>query len=115
MYDSALRMILDSFKSAWRLHKDLRLNDECSRKLRLQLLALQLEPESCLDLYEDSEQDDDGCVGDPHVQEPPSPAPAPSPALTRLRLGPRARTGEVQIMIGVNTGVIGTQVNLTIL
>ena len=64
-----------------------------------------------LDLYEDSEEDDDGCVGDPHVQEPPSPA----PALTRLRLGPRARTGEVQIMIGVNTGVIGTQVNLTIL
>ena len=65
-----------------------------------------------LDLYEDSEQDDDGCVGDPHVQEPPSPS--PTPALTRLRLGPRARTREVQIMIGVNTGVIGTQVNLTI-
>ena len=66
-----------------------------------------------LDLYEDSGQVDDGCVGDPHVQE--SPAPAPSTTLTRLRLGPRARTGEVQIMIGVNTSVIGTQVNLTIL
>ena len=66
-----------------------------------------------LDLYEDSEQDDDGCVGDPHVQEPPSPS--PTPALTRLRLGARARTGEVQIMIGVNTGVIGTQVNLPVL
>ena len=82
---------------------------------RLPVLELQLEPKSCLYLYEDSEQDDDGCVGDPHVQESPAPAPAPSPALTRLRLGPRARTGEVQIMIGVNTGVIGTQVNLTIL
>ena len=78
------------------------------------LLELLLDPEMRrLDLYEDSEQDDDGCVGDPHVQEPPSPS--PTPALTRLRLGPRARTGEVQIMIGVNTGVIGTQVNLPIL
>ena len=78
------------------------------------LLALLSEPEMRrLDLYEDSEQDDDGCVGDPHVQEPPSPT--PTPALTRLRLGPRARTGEIQIMIGVNTGVIGTQVNLPIL
>ena len=80
---------------------------------RLPVLELQLEPKSCLYLYEDSEQDDDGCVGDPHVQE--SPTPSPSPALTRLRLGPRAWTREVQIMIGVNTGVIGTQVNLTIL
>ena len=79
------------------------------------LLELLLEPESCPDLYEDSEEDDDGCVGDPHVQEPPSRSPAPAPALTRLRLGPWAWTGEVQIMIGVNTGVIGTQVNLTIL
>ena len=78
------------------------------------LLALLSEPEMRrLDLYEDSEQDDDGCVGDPHVQEPPSPT--PTPALTRLRLGPRARTGEVQIMVGVDTGVIGTQVNLPIL
>ena len=41
-----------------------------------------------LDLYEDSGQVDDGCVGDPHVQE----SPAPTPALARLRLGPRART-----------------------